>query len=143
MNAGELHKLVRQLREIASDAITKAGEVPPSPGVVAVAEDITQHPGSTIGEIVGRVRLAQSFVSKTVAELRDEGIVVTTPDPHDGRRVCVTLSPSVKQELFIPRGQTDLAKSVTKLHPQLTPAEVARVSALLDELSALLKTSSN
>lgn len=130
---------MRLLREIATDAIAEEGETPPALGLVAVAEDIARHPVSTIGEIVGRVRLAQSFVSKTVAQLRDEGIVTTAPDPNDGRRVCVTLAPSVKQELFIPRGQADLATSVTKLHTNLAPADVARVSALLDELAGLLK----
>ncbi|MHA0048477.1 MarR family transcriptional regulator [Deinococcus aestuarii] len=34
-----------------------------------------------------RVGLAQSFVSRLVAELWDEGLLTTRPDPADRRRV--------------------------------------------------------
>ena len=139
MNAGQLHRLARHLREVATQATSQTGEVPPSPGLIAVVEDIARHPGSSIGEIVARVKLAQSFVSKIVAELRGEGILSAAPDPGDGRRAHISLAPGARQEVLLPRAQTPLTETLAALHPELTPEQVARAGDLLDELAALLE----
>lgn len=142
MNAGQLHRLARQLREVATRATVQAGEAAPSPGLIAVVEDIARHPESSIGEIVARVKLAQSFVSKIVAELRDEGILSATPDPSDGRRVRVHLASGVRQEVLLPRAGAPLTDTLAALHPELTPEQIARAGDLLDELAALLNPAS-
>ncbi len=138
MNAGQLHRLARHLREVATRATVRVGEAAPSPGLIAVVEDIARHPGSSVGEIVARVKLAQSFVSKIVAELREGGVLSATPDPGDGRRVRIDLAPGVREEVLLPRAGAPLADTLAALHPGLTPEQIARAGDLLDELTALL-----
>lgn len=43
--------------------------------MVAVTDDIAHRDGTTVGEIADRTGLAQSFVSKVVAQLREGGVV--------------------------------------------------------------------
>ena len=54
-------------------------------------------PDSSIGEIAARTGLPQSYVSETVAKLRDEGAFETRPDPADGRRTLVKVSATVPE----------------------------------------------
>ena len=51
MDAGQLHKVARLLREVALDATADPGETPVSAGDVAIAEDIARHEKASVGEI--------------------------------------------------------------------------------------------
>lgn len=141
MNAGELHRLARHLRELAVQTTTQPDEPPPSPGLIAVMEDLARWPESSIGETVKRVGLAQSFVSRLVAELRDEGLLTTRPDPEDRRRVRVSLAPGVREDVLMPRARRPLTDTLARQHPGLSLAEVHHAEHLLTELAALLQTS--
>ena len=105
MDAGQLHKVARLLREVALDATADPGETPVSAGDVAIAEDITHHEKASVGEIAARTGLAQSLVSRTVAKLHDAGVVVTERDPDDGRRVLTSIAPGTRTGLFRSRAR--------------------------------------
>ncbi|GMA14627.1 MarR family transcriptional regulator [Deinococcus metallilatus] len=137
MDAGQLHRLARHLRELAVQATSASGEGLPSLSELAVVEDVAHHPHTSISEIARRVKLAQSLVSKTVAHLRDEGIFITTPDPSDGRRVQVSLAPEVRRDLQT-RGAVPLEATLKRTHPELSAAQVGRVTDLLEEIARLL-----
>ncbi|GHF43115.1 DNA-binding MarR family transcriptional regulator [Deinococcus metalli] len=139
MDAGALHRLARHLRDLATQATARPGEPTPSPGLIAVVEDVARHPGSAVGEVAARTGLAQSFVSKTVAALRDEGLLVSVPDAADRRRTTVTLAPGVRQDVLLPRARTPLAETLRTAHPDLSAEQLDRAGELLDELGTLLR----
>ncbi|RCG30424.1 MarR family transcriptional regulator [Sphaerisporangium album] len=63
--------------------------------VIIVRLDIAEHPDSSVGEIAARTGLPQSRVSEAVARLRTAGVVETTTDPKDRRRMLVRQSPEI------------------------------------------------
>ena len=69
MNAVELHRLARVLREMAVMATANPGEQPVAASTLAIVEDVAAHPGTSISQIVERTSLAQSLVSGTTARL--------------------------------------------------------------------------
>jgi DNA-binding MarR family transcriptional regulator len=64
-------------------------------GLRLIVTDIAENAGSSIGEIATRTGLPQSYVSTSVARLRERGAVETAGDPKDGRRTLVRLTESV------------------------------------------------
>jgi DNA-binding MarR family transcriptional regulator len=138
VNAGQLHKVARLLREVALDATADPGETPVSAGDVAIAEDITHHEKTSVGEIAARTGLAQSLVSRTVAKLNDAGIVITGRDPDDGRRVLVSIAPGIRTGTFRSRARRPVESALRSRYPDLSGAEIARVIALLDELADIV-----
>jgi hypothetical protein len=94
VNALDCHLLGRRLMKIGEAAMR--GDAPTVPaGLRLIATDIAEHAGSSIGEIAARTGLPQSYVSTSVARLRDRNAVQTAADPADGRRTLITLSESV------------------------------------------------
>ncbi|WP_353544527.1 helix-turn-helix domain-containing protein [Deinococcus xinjiangensis] len=139
MNAGELHRLTRYLRDLATEATRLPGEDKPSPGLIAVVEDLVRYPNSTISEIVGRVGLAQSFVSKTISELRENGLVQTEIVPEDRRKVRVKIVSSQHEDILRPRGENSFSEALLRSRPNLTGKQIERTDELLEELFKILE----
>jgi DNA-binding MarR family transcriptional regulator len=135
VDAGGLHRLSRLLREVATTATADPGEDAVSAGVLAIAEDVAHHEGTSIGEIASRTGLAQSMVSKTVALMRAEGVMATEQDPRDGRRMLVSLAPTTRTDIFESRAGRPVEQALRRVHPDLTDAQAQQVVALLDELA--------
>lgn len=138
MNAGELHRLARVLREAATVATANPGEPRVSAGVLAIAEDIAEHGASSIGQIAARTGMAQSVVSKTVAALRDAGVLLTRTDPTDRRRLVVSIDPRAGADRFRSRGRRPIGSAIQQLRPAASPSDVRRIVELLDELARRL-----
>jgi DNA-binding MarR family transcriptional regulator len=138
VDAGQLHKVARLLREVALDATADPGETPVSAGDVAIAEDIAHHEKASVGEIAARTGLAQSLVSRTVAKLHDARVVVTERDPDDGRRVLISIAPGVRTGLFRSRARRPVEPTMHSRYPDFSEAEIAHVVALLNELADIL-----
>ncbi len=92
MDALDLIRLGRQLTKVGEEAMRGSGAHPLPTGPTLVMSDVLSHPDSSITEITGRTGLPQSYVSASVARLREEGIVATAADPSDGRRTLVRMS---------------------------------------------------
>ena len=92
MNALDLIMLGRQLTKIGEEVLrgSKAQAMPTGPSLVL--RDVFAHPDSSITEVTARTGLPQSYVSDSVARLRDQGIVETSADPADGRRTLVRVT---------------------------------------------------
>lgn len=138
MNAGQLHRLARVLREIATSATADPGEPRVSAGDLAITEDVADHEGTSIGGIAQRTGLAQSLVSKTVAQMRAAGVMTTTPDPTDARRLLVRVDPATRAGVFSSRAGRPIDAAIGAAIPSASEAEVARISKLLDQLAARL-----
>jgi DNA-binding MarR family transcriptional regulator len=95
VNALDLHLLGRRLMKIGEGAM-RGHDAPPVPsGLRLIVTDIAENAGSSIGAIARRTGLPQSYVSTSVARLRDRGAVETAGDPRDGRRTLVRLTESI------------------------------------------------
>lgn len=135
VNAGELHRLVRALQDIAVAATANPGERPVSASMIAIVVDVREHPSSSISQIVERTGLAQSLVSGTVARLGTAGVFIVEQDSTDRRRVLVKMNPQRQVEDFTERGSRAIADAIREAVPDATDARVARIDSALDRLA--------
>jgi DNA-binding MarR family transcriptional regulator len=135
MDSGQLHRLGRRLIELSRNASADPADPPMAPVEIAVLEDVIKNPDTSITEIGQRTGFAQSHVSTTVARLRERDLMLTTPDPSDGRRVRVRVSRAAMRGI--------MRRSHRPIHTAVEAAvsgqsAAPRVTALLDELAELL-----
>ena len=95
VKAHDLFRLGRQLTKIAEEAMRSPNAPSTPPGVRLILMDVRGEPGSSIGQIAARTGLPQSYVSESVARLRDQGVFETWTDPADGRRTLVGIGAGV------------------------------------------------
>jgi DNA-binding MarR family transcriptional regulator len=92
MNALDLIMLGRQLTKIGEEVLRGSAHQGMPAGPSLVLRDVFAHPDSSITDVTARTGLPQSYVSESVARLRDQGIVETSADPADGRRTLVRVT---------------------------------------------------
>lgn len=136
MDAAQLHKLARRLREVALAASNGDDEAPVSASELAIVEDVAHHPGTSIGEITRRTGLAQSLVSRTVVALRDAGVFTTEADTMDRRKLLVSIDSHTRLGLLQERGARPVEAALVGALPGLEAEQLPRVIAMLEELSA-------
>jgi DNA-binding MarR family transcriptional regulator len=92
MYALDLIMLGRQLTKIGEEVLRGSAHRSMPAGPSLVLRDVFAHPDSSITDVTARTGLPQSYVSESVARLRDQGIVETSADPADGRRTLVRVT---------------------------------------------------
>lgn len=134
MDGLELFRLGRLLMKIGESAIPKSGFHKLPTSVRAVMIDVFENPGSSIVEITQRTGFPQSHVSTSVARLRDVGVFVTDPDPHDRRRTLVRQSPDIpaRAERFAAPIDNAVASAISTDDP-------THVREVLDALQTLTR----
>jgi DNA-binding MarR family transcriptional regulator len=142
MTVGELFRLARLLRDVAIAAARGPDEPPAPPGLVNITDDIAHHDGTSVGEVAARTGLAQSLVSKTVARLRDAGVVDVTVDPNDRRRTSITVTETARSRIFATRGARGVTSALRDQFPNLSVERVAEVERLLEQLASALHDTS-
>jgi DNA-binding MarR family transcriptional regulator len=138
MNAGDLHRLARAVRDIALLATGNTGDDHVNAGELAVLEDIARNPGSTISEITRRTGLAQSLISRITKAMAAAGAVSIGPDSADRRKVRVDLAPSTRSQIMERAGYT-ISAAVAAQTPKLTDTERAALEDHLSEAARLLR----
>jgi DNA-binding MarR family transcriptional regulator len=133
VNAGQLHRLARVLREIAQVATANEGEQPVAASTVAIVEDVTGHPQSPITEIAQRTGLAQSLVSRTVDRLQTLGVLTVGHDPADGRRTLVSVDPQTRHLDFAERAERPIADAIRQV-AGVSGEQQRRIEAALEAL---------
>ncbi|OIJ64287.1 MarR family winged helix-turn-helix transcriptional regulator [Streptomyces mangrovisoli] len=74
--------------------ILKASEVEDlTLGQASVLARLSDKPGVTASELAAAEHVRHQSMTTTVASLAARGLVERTPDPHDGRRLLITLTP--------------------------------------------------
>ncbi len=137
VNAGDLHQVARLLREVALTATANRGDRGVPVGHLAIVEDVAHNNGTSIGEVSDRTGLAQSLVSRTVAQMRDAGVLRTETDPADARRVRITIDPGARR-MFSSRGARPVGPALQAVRPDTPKQDLRRAEQLLDELADLL-----
>lgn len=83
-------------RRLLADAFTAAGSRGYHYRVLAALEDLGPASQATLGR---RAELDRSDIVTTVDELESEALVERSPDPDDGRRKIVTITPAGRRHL--------------------------------------------
>jgi DNA-binding MarR family transcriptional regulator len=134
VDALDLIVLGRQLTKIGEHALRGSTASQPSNGHALVLRDVFANPESSISEITVRTGLPQSYVSESVAALRQEGILEASPDSKDRRRRRVTVSPAHRRNVAR-RASTPidaaLAEEVGQQQARLVLAVLQRLAELL------------
>jgi DNA-binding MarR family transcriptional regulator len=131
VNAGQLHRLARVLREIAQVATANDGERPVAASTVAIVEDVTSHPRSPITEIARRTGLAQSLVSRTVERLQALDVFRVGRDPADGRRTLVSVDPQTQKADFADRAERPIADAIRQVVAGVSDDQLREIEAAL------------
>lgn len=137
MRAADLHRLARELREIALHATENTGDDHINAGELAVLEDIARHPHSTISEVTRRTGLAQSLVSRITRAMAGAGAVIIEPDPSDRRKVQVSLNEATRAAA-LRRADNPATEAIAATVPTLTDEQRAHLEHHLAEAANLL-----
>ena len=136
METLELIQLGRRLVRIGEQVLRSSGKGPAPPlGPSMVLQDVFGHPGSSVTDITQRTGLPQSYVSESVARLRDEGLVLTEVDPADRRRTLVRMNPDHLRRV----ARKGSASVDAALAEAFTESDPVKAEALVNTLSEMAK----
>lgn len=136
MNLTELALLSRKLRDVTLLASSNDGQTI-SAGKLTIFEDIFKNSPTTVQDIVDRTNLAQSFVSKTVASMKQKNIVTVQKSPTDKRKVIITLHPNAS-EFVQSMGDQSVYPAFKQAFPHLDDTALHQVEILLTDLSQII-----
>jgi DNA-binding MarR family transcriptional regulator len=139
MDALELIQLGRRLVRIGEQVLRSAGDEPAPPlGPSLVLQDVFGHPGSSVTDITARTGLPQSYVSESVARLREQGIVLTEVDRADRRRTLVRTNPEHLRRVAH-KGSASVDAALAEAFDDADPAQVeVFIDALVEMARRLL-----
>jgi DNA-binding MarR family transcriptional regulator len=123
-------RLARRLRKEST------GELTPSQMSALVA--ISTHGPLTLGELADHERVAPPSITKAVAKLEADGLVVREPDERD-RRVSRVSTTRAAESLLAENRKRKTAWLTTRIR-ELDPVEQARLADALDVLDRLTAT---
>jgi DNA-binding MarR family transcriptional regulator len=138
MDALDLIMLGRQLTRIGEETMRGSRAFALPTGPTLVLRDVLAHPDSSIGEVTARTGLPQSYASESVARLREQGIVETTPDPADGRRTLVRLSSQHMCDVA-KKGAVSVDAALAAALGDDNPAKLKSILRSLSDLSERLR----
>ena len=120
--------------KLGEEAMPRAGFRRLPSSVQTILLDISEHPDSSISQIVARTGFPQSLVSGAIARLRDRGALQTATDPADRRRTLVRLSGDIPARMA--RAPADQVEPVIAEALGIRdPAELAEVVSMLTTLA--------
>jgi len=132
--ARELRSVVGRLRRRLLE-LSDNHELTPSQ--TALLSRLGKHGPATASALAAAERVRPQSVAATLGVLEDRGFVVRTPDPADGRRLLVTLTPP-GQEVFEGRRQAGQEWLTEALSDRLDEEELqtlARAITLMERLT--------
>jgi DNA-binding MarR family transcriptional regulator len=140
VDALDLIVLGRTLSRIGEEALRDGSVGSPPTGPVLVMKDVIKHPNSAISDITARTGLPQSYVSSSVAGLRQKGMVETSTDPDDGRRTLVRPDPD-HMRLVAKKAAVPADDALARALSHMDADEAHQVTAVLSGLVRALNPS--
>jgi DNA-binding MarR family transcriptional regulator len=103
---------------------------------IEVLQTLREAGGLRLGELAGRLHLAQSTISELVTVLADEGLVARDVDARDRRASVVRLTPAGRSQLT----GWDAAhrRRIGRALRTLSPEDQAQIAAALPSLDRLV-----
>lgn len=136
MDALDLILLGRQLTRIGEHALRGGSGQEMTNGRALVLRDVFANPDTSVSAITARTGLPQSYVSESVAALRDRGILETSPDPQDRRRTLAAVTNThrrrVAKRASIPV-DTTLVKEIGEQRAHIVLPLLAQIVELLSD----------
>jgi DNA-binding MarR family transcriptional regulator len=132
--AAELRVLIgrlrRRLREVAG-----AGELTPSQ--LSVLSQLDKQDGASASDLAALERVRPQSMAATLAALDQQGLVRRDPDPEDGRRQLVSLSPAGREVVQGTRQAREewLARALQDRYTEPERRTILEALALLDRLT--------
>lgn len=122
-------QLRRRLRQEASGADWTESQR-------AVLLRLERHAGSTVTELALAEGVRSQSMGATVASLIEAGYVIGEPDPADGRRTLLSLTPQTRKVFKQVRAAREdwLAHSITDLYSATEQKQLAAAVGLLKRL---------
>jgi DNA-binding MarR family transcriptional regulator len=108
--AAEFRSAIRSFQRVAEQAARRAGLTPQRHLLLLMIRGASDGSGSsTVTELAGRLRLAQSTVTELVRRAEAVGLVEREASAHDGRVVHLRLTPE---------GEERLSRTITELRDE-------------------------
>jgi DNA-binding MarR family transcriptional regulator len=93
--------LAHELRETLGRVVRRLRAEPGPPlGQHAVLGRLDRDGPASISDLAAESRMRPQSMAQTVKDLEEAGLVTRRPDPHDGRRAFVELTPAGLQTLL-------------------------------------------
>jgi DNA-binding MarR family transcriptional regulator len=86
----------------------------------------------TMSELAGHLGLDKSTISGLVSRAEQRGLIERAPNPADGRAVDVFLTAAGTE--LAGRGAAQVARALSPMTGELTPAQARQLTALLERL---------
>ena len=135
MDALDLIVLGRQLTKIGEHAIRGRTPTQTPTGRALVMRDVFAHPDSSVSDVTARTGLRQSYVSESIAALREDGILETSPDPKDRRLTRASIR-SAHRRRVAKQASTPIDAALAEV---AGPAQARQALALLQRLAELFQ----
>src|SRR3954470_12724429 len=101
-------QLAHELRETVGRIVRRLrGEPRPPVGQLAVLGRLDREGPASISDLAAADRMRPQSMAQTVRDLEDAGHVSRRPDPQDGRRAFVELTPAGLQALHATRARRE------------------------------------
>ena len=125
----DIARLARRMRQEAAAEL--------SPSVTAALATIERHGPLTPSELATRERVQRPTVTRVLARLEEDGLIVRAADPADRRCSLVTISPAGTALLEVVRTRKDayLARRLEALNED-DRAVLDRAAAVLERMLA-------
>lgn len=121
-----LHLLMHQYRNLQYQALKESGSALSHQEHKALGF-FKRHPGATLSDLVEHSGRDKAQLTRLIKGLRDRGLLLAQPHPHDKRSTCLTLSEEAKTVL-------------NRLQQQIQQVNLQAVQTLaLDERQQLLR----
>lgn len=129
----QVNHLARLLAQALREGIEPLGVVP---GQFAQLLALYEQDGLTQAELCARVRIEQPTMASTLARMQRDGLINRVPDPADGRRALVMLTPrarAIQDQLIAAARAVNVTATRGLDHPQAT-AFLAALATAIDNL---------
>jgi|SRR5664279_5070785 len=125
--------IVRTGRRLRQEAAAETGGLTPTS--TAALATIERHGPLTPSELAGIERVKRPTVTRTLACLEKQGLIVRTPDPSDGRSALIAISGAGRERLRRLRGRKNayLARRMRDL-PTADVETLERAAEILDRM---------
>jgi DNA-binding MarR family transcriptional regulator len=131
--------LAHELRESIGRVIRRLRAEPgPALSLLVVLAGLDREGPASVSDLAAAQRMRPQSMAQTVKELEQAGLVTRRPDPADGRRAFVELTPAGRKTLDDSRAAREdwLALTLERELDATERAELRRALALLDRIAA-------